>query len=65
MQTVRLVRAGATVKVGLMSMRDRHGRYVALPPTSKIESQGIFLTNGLIGDWVMLLVAQPGNIQEN
>lgn len=65
MQTVRLVRAGATVKVGLKSMRDRHGRYVALPETSRIDSSGVFLTSGVIGDWVLMLVTQPKNVHDN
>jgi hypothetical protein len=64
MQLVRMVRAGATVKVGLMGTRDQHGRYVPLKSSNQ-KSDGIFLNGGAIGDWVMLLTAKPSNPDDN
>ena len=64
MQLIRMVRAGATVKVGFVGTRDKHGRYIPLKTLDQ-KSDGIFLNSGSIGDWVMLLTAKPANPDDN
>jgi len=64
MSPVRMVRAGSKVKVGFMGTRDQHGRYVPITMPEQ-KSDGIFLSNAAIGDWVLLLTRTPTNVGDN
>jgi hypothetical protein len=65
MSLIRIVRAGSKVKVGFMGTRDQHGRYVPLN-TPNQKSDGIFLANAQIGDWVVMQTGNnPTNVQDN
>lgn len=65
MGLIRIVRAGTKVKTGFMATRDEHGRFVPLN-TPNQKSDGIFLHNGQVGDWVFMQTGNnPSNVQDN
>lgn len=64
MSLIRIVRAGSKVKAGFMGTRDSHGRYVPLT-TPNQKSDGVFLNNAQIGDWVFMQTGNPTRVDDN